>query len=142
MERISPRLDFSAATWSISVGFRKKKKNQIAAAIAQSPTYGTHTQKSSWWTIAFSSSAGIAMRSSVVAGLRLARMSCCARTMPASEPSGLNICAKLRRLTAVSSSPSASTYGLQVVSRTAHPPATTKIPTMYVQKLCSTHAGT
>ena len=54
-------------------------------------------------------------------------MSCWARTMPIIEPTGLNICAKLSRRTAVEASPSERTYGLHVVSRREQPPATMKI---------------
>ena len=127
---------------STDVRFEKKKNSQMTAAIAQSPTYGTQTQKSSLSTIALRVSGAIAARSSAVAGLRFARISCCASSMPASEPTGLNICAKLSRLTAVSGAPRASTYGLHVVSSTAHPPATMNIPAMYSQKLCAMQAGT
>ena len=118
-----------------------RKNSHMSPAIAQSPTYGAQTQKSSLSIIPFRTSGAIFARSSAVAEFKWERMSCCARTMPHMDPTGLNICAKLSRLTAVSSSPSDRTYGLHVVSRSEHPPATMNIAMKYMSKLCAMHAG-
>ena len=87
----------------------RRKKSQMSAAIAQSPTYGAHTQKSSSWIIPWRVASSMSARSSAVALLRCERMNCWARTIPHIDPTGLNICAKFSRLTAVDSSPSEMT---------------------------------
>ena len=69
----------------------------------------------------------MALRVSMSASFKCARMKYLARKIPVREPMGLKAWAKFRRRTLVSWDPMERTKGLQVVSKMERPPANTKI---------------